>query len=389
MRRGLFAGSFDPPTFGHHDAVLQARAECDHLVVAVLRNEEKSPTFSSAERASMLRRMLRGAGGVTVLESDDLLVDVVLRENIAVLFRGIRDEKDRDYEERQLGYHRRILPAPRFPAVRFLPARDDLREVSSSLVKSFASLNLDVSRMVPRFVQARLALRLNSQLFLGVTGQMATGKSYVAAQLAAGLEARGARAHYVNLDELIRDLYAERTPGAQAVRDELARVFGDRVLTPGRDGVDRAVLKVEVARADADVRRGLHELTTPHVERLIRRAVRGRQGLVIVEWAQLCETRMDYLVCGNAVVVESPDHKDFLAARGAAEFFEAMARAQWSADRKVAYLQAASAQHGCGRVWRYANRRGQGVDGLMGEVESWMRERFVNAHTRSAVEDEL
>lgn len=388
-RRGLFAGSFDPPTFGHLDAILRARSECDHLVVAVLCNEEKHPTFSSAERAAMLRRMLRGTDGITVLESDDLLVDVILRENVQVIFRGIRDEKDRAYEERQLDYHRLILPPPRFPLVHFLPARDSLREVSSSLVKSFVNLDVDVSSMVPRFIKAHLAMRLNGQLFLGVTGQMATGKSYVASRLVLDLCARGMTAHYVNLDELIRGLYAEHTPGAQAVRDELARVFGERVLIANRGDVDRTVLKAAVSRADADVRRGLHELTAPHVERLMRQAVRGKQGLVVVEWAQLCETSMDYLVNGNAVVVESPDHQDFLAARGATEFFEAMARAQWSADRKVEYLQAASIRHGCGRVWRYVNRRGQGVDGLVSEIRAWAQERYLNMSTQRAAEDEL
>lgn len=401
-RRGLFAGSFDPPTFGHLDAILRARSECDHLVVVVLRNEEKKSTFSSEERVAMLRRMLRGAervamlrcllheaNGITVLESDDLLVDVILRENVQVIFRGIRDEKDRAYEERQLDYHRLILPPPRFPLVHFLPARDSLREVSSSLVKSFVNLDVDVSSMVPRFIKARLAMRLNGQLFLGVTGQMATGKSYVASRLVLDLCARGMTAHYVNLDELIRGLYAEHTPGAQAVRDELARVFGERVLIANRGDVDRTVLKAAVSRADADVRRGLHELTAPHVERLMRQAVRGKQGLVVVEWAQLCETSMDYLVNGNAVVVESPDHQDFLAARGATEFFEAMARAQWSADRKVEYLQAASIRHGCGRVWRYVNRRGQGVDGLVSEIHAWAQERYLNMSTQRAAEDEL
>ena len=169
----------------------------------------------------MLRRILRGVDGVTVLVSDDLLVDVILREDIGVLFRGIRDDKDRDYEERQLGYHRLLLPPTRFPEVKFLPARKDLRAVASSLIKSFVSLDVDVSRMVHRFVKARLEMRLKGQLFLGVTGQMGTGKTYVADRLAAGLTERGVAAHYLNLDELVRALYEEQKIGRASCRERV------------------------------------------------------------------------------------------------------------------------------------------------------------------------
>lgn len=389
MLRGLFALSGDPPTLGHEDVIRRARAECDHLTVAVLCNEEKTPTFSSAERVAMLRRILRGLDGVTVLESSDLLVDVILREGIQVLFRGIRDEKDKAYEERQLGYHKLILSPSRFPEVRFLAASDGLQEVSSSLVKSFVNVYVNTSRMVHRFVKARLETRLKGQIFLGVTGQMGTGKTYVAERLVYDLNTRGMTAHYLNLDGLIRDLYAEQTPGAQAVRDILAQTFGEGVLTADRADVNRTVLKAEVARAGSGRRHDLHELTAPHVERLIRQAVRGKQGLIVVEWAQLCETGMDYLVNGNVVVVESPNHHEFLETRGAAEFFKAMEDVQWSADRKVQYLRDASVRHGCGWVWRYVNRRGEGVGNLVEQVLPWVRQRHLDVQMRSTVEDEL
>ena len=196
-------------------------------------------------------------------------------------------------------------------------------------------------------------------------------------------------AHHLNLDELIRELYAEQSPGAQAIRDVLMELFGRGVLTADREDVDRVVLKAEVACASSVVRESLHALTAPHVERLFRRAVREKRGLILVEWAQLCETRMDAWVNGNAVVVESPDQREFLTARGAAEFFKVVEAAQWPADRKVKYLREASASHGCGKVWWHVNRRGGGVNSLAQEVGAWVRERCLNVQTRRTTEDEL
>lgn len=381
MRRGLFAGSFDPPTKGHEDIIRRARAECDHLVVAVLKNEEKMPTFTTVERAAMLRRIVSDLDGVTVLESADLLVDVILREDIQILFRGIRDEKDQAYEDRQLGYHKLILASNRFPKVHFLTARPDLRDVSSSLVKSFVSLDVDVSWMVHRFVKARLHMSLKDQIFLGLTGQMGTGKTHVAQCLVRDFNARNLSASYLNLDAVVRDLYEEQSAGAQAVRDALARHFGERVLTNNRTGVDRLVLKTEVAKiANKAALTYLHNLTAPHVDRLIRQFVRGKKGLIIVEWAQLCENEMDYLVDGNAVVVESPDQQEFLQTRGATDFFKAVGSAQWSADQKIHYLQNAAQKHGHGQVWRHVNRCGESAQDLCEQIHSWAQTSFLNMH---------
>ena len=57
---GIYPGSFDPVTEGHIDMIQRAARVVDHLVVAVSRNEHKSPMFSVAERKEMLCESLEG-----------------------------------------------------------------------------------------------------------------------------------------------------------------------------------------------------------------------------------------------------------------------------------------------------------------------------------------
>ena len=45
-RTAVFAGTFDPPTYGHLDIIERARRLFDKTVVAVGRNPEKEPLFT-------------------------------------------------------------------------------------------------------------------------------------------------------------------------------------------------------------------------------------------------------------------------------------------------------------------------------------------------------
>src|SRR5258707_3086667 len=53
----IYPGSFDPPTNGHLDLIQRGSKIFEELVVAILRNSEKSPMFSVAERLEMLRAL--------------------------------------------------------------------------------------------------------------------------------------------------------------------------------------------------------------------------------------------------------------------------------------------------------------------------------------------
>ena len=62
----IYPGSFDPPTNGHLDLVERGSKIFDELIVAVLRNSEKTPLFSIGERRNMLDELTSGFKNVSV-----------------------------------------------------------------------------------------------------------------------------------------------------------------------------------------------------------------------------------------------------------------------------------------------------------------------------------
>ena len=55
MSRAVYAGTFDPMTFGHLDVAARAAQVFDHLTLAVAEDPRKTLLFSVAERMELAR----------------------------------------------------------------------------------------------------------------------------------------------------------------------------------------------------------------------------------------------------------------------------------------------------------------------------------------------
>ena len=71
MTTAICPGSFDPVTVGHVDIIRRARKMFDHVIVAVLVNPTKNPSFSLEERIGLLKRATKEIDGL----------EIVLRQN--------------------------------------------------------------------------------------------------------------------------------------------------------------------------------------------------------------------------------------------------------------------------------------------------------------------
>lgn len=145
----VYAGTFDPITFGHIDVIERAAQIFDQVIVAVAANQNKKPLFPLDERVALSTQVLRGQSNVEVQGFYGLLLDFVKQRGANVILRGIRAVADFDYEFQLASMNRHLNP--NIESIFLMPAEKYLY-ISSSIVREIASLNGDVSGFVPPLV---------------------------------------------------------------------------------------------------------------------------------------------------------------------------------------------------------------------------------------------
>jgi pantetheine-phosphate adenylyltransferase len=159
--KAVYPGSFDPPTNGHLDLIERGSKIFDELVVAVLRNPEKSPLFSVPERRKMLEAMTEGLDNVSVETFDGLTVAYAISVGASAVLRGIRAISDYEYELQMALMNRKLQPS--LETVFMMPA-EKYSYVSSRLVREVAQLGGNIDCLVPPLVAQKLREKIDPAL---------------------------------------------------------------------------------------------------------------------------------------------------------------------------------------------------------------------------------
>ena len=159
MNKGLaiYPGSFDPPTNGHLDLIQRGSKIFEELVVAILRNSEKTPMFSVAERREMLLQLTEDLKNVRIDMFDGLMVEYAKSIDAMCVLRGIRAISDYEYELQMALMNRKLEPT--LETVFMMPA-DKYSYVSSRLVREVAQAGGPVKGLVPEVVEQKLREKL-------------------------------------------------------------------------------------------------------------------------------------------------------------------------------------------------------------------------------------
>jgi pantetheine-phosphate adenylyltransferase len=152
----LCPGSFDPVTNGHLDIVERAARYFDRVIVAVIRNPQKTQAlFTLEERKDMLAEVLGHLPNVEIDFFKGLLVDFAREKGADAIVKGLRAVTDFDYELQMAQMNHKLSGIDTF----FMTTNPQWSFLSSSLVREVARFGGDVSSMVPEIVLRRLKER--------------------------------------------------------------------------------------------------------------------------------------------------------------------------------------------------------------------------------------
>lgn len=139
-------GSFDPITRGHLDIINRAARMFDCVIVGVLVNSAKNPSFSINERMDFIVEATKELDNVKVVSFDGLLAEYCRQNDIDAVVRGLRAVSDFEYEFQMALTNKKLNP--QLETI-FLSADSDAMYLSSSMVREVASMGGDISNFVP------------------------------------------------------------------------------------------------------------------------------------------------------------------------------------------------------------------------------------------------
>ncbi|MDF7798783.1 pantetheine-phosphate adenylyltransferase [Pontiellaceae bacterium B1224] len=150
------AGTFDPITMGHLDVIERASRIFPRVVIAVAVNPGKSPLFSVEERIELVKKSTAHLSGIEVETFNGLLVDFAKAKGVHVIVRGLRAFSDFEYEFQMALMNRKLKSEIE---TLFLMPKQDYSYVSSSNVRTVASMRGDITPFVPPPVAEALQKR--------------------------------------------------------------------------------------------------------------------------------------------------------------------------------------------------------------------------------------
>ena len=146
----IYPGSFDPCTVGHLDIIERSSKIFDKVIVAVLANNSKTPTFTVQERIDLLRTAASYIDNVEICGFDGLLAEFAEQRHARVIIKGLRAVSDFEYEFQMSLINRRLNSNVE---TLFMTATAENMYLSSSIVREVAMLGGSIDGMVPDIIK--------------------------------------------------------------------------------------------------------------------------------------------------------------------------------------------------------------------------------------------
>lgn len=146
MRTGVFVGSFNPFTIGHHSIVTRALPLFDRLVIGVVGDQVHKPGMPSVdERMAAIKALYADEPSIEVKPYFGLAVDFAKEEGANYIIKGVRNVRDFEYEREQADINRQLSGVETV----LLFSEPHLSSISSTMVRELQHFGVDVSAYLP------------------------------------------------------------------------------------------------------------------------------------------------------------------------------------------------------------------------------------------------
>ena len=154
MAKCVFAGTFDPITKGHESIIKSCLSKYDSVLVVIGKNDKKTCYFTEEERYNFAVKTFEKYSNVTVIKYSDYgekYFDFVKEKGYTVYVRGIRNDKDLQYEKEMEEKNKVLYP---FFTTEYIQADEKVINVSSTAVRELIKNGQDFKAFVPDTVYA-------------------------------------------------------------------------------------------------------------------------------------------------------------------------------------------------------------------------------------------
>ena len=148
----IYAGTFDPITFGHIDVLKKGLRIFSKIVVAVSDVDNKNYLFGSEERIEIVKRALfkdlrLDKKKIIIISFTSLTTDLCKKYKSNIILRGLRAVSDFEYEFQLAGMNRKLNNNIE---TLFLMSDVENQIISSKFVKEIIKLKGDVKKFTTK-----------------------------------------------------------------------------------------------------------------------------------------------------------------------------------------------------------------------------------------------
>lgn len=147
--KAIIPGSFDPVTVGHLVLFEKAASMYDGVTVLLCHNFDKKTLFSFEERLEMLRASVTHLDNVIVDSHTGWLYEYLNEHKDAVLFKGVRNTVDFEYEKKMADFNREHSGTDTV----FYISEPEFEEISSTNVRNLLKNGEDWKNLIQQNAQ--------------------------------------------------------------------------------------------------------------------------------------------------------------------------------------------------------------------------------------------